>query len=101
MRKPTFWFLTWSHTNQTVQSEKMARCLKFQIKKEEGLYYLCSENKEADQQNVGFLMTQLIFLFTGQVDIVLFELCHEKTCFLHICKSKGTDYLISAFVFAA
>ena len=49
MRKPTFWFLTWSDTNQGVQLQKMARGLKFQIKKVEGLYYLCSENKGADQ----------------------------------------------------
>ena len=27
----------------------MARCLKFQIQEAEGLYYLCSENKGADQ----------------------------------------------------
>ena len=27
----------------------MARSLKFRIKKEEGLYYLCSENKGTDQ----------------------------------------------------
>ena len=31
MRKPTFWFLTWSYTNQTVQPQKMARGLKFRI----------------------------------------------------------------------
>ena len=49
MRKPTFWFLTWSDTNQAVQSQKMARDLKFRILKVEGLYYLCSENKGADQ----------------------------------------------------
>ena len=42
-----FWFLTWSDTNQAVQSQKMARGLKF--RKVEGLYYLCSENKGADQ----------------------------------------------------
>ena len=42
-------FQTRSHTNRAVQSQKMARGLKFQIKKEEGLYYLCSENKGADQ----------------------------------------------------
>ena len=47
MRKPTFWFPTWSDTNQAVQPQKMARGLKFRIKKEEGLYYLCSENKGA------------------------------------------------------
>ena len=49
MRKPTFWFPTWSDTNQAVQLQKMARGLKFRIQKEEGLYYLCSENKGADQ----------------------------------------------------
>ena len=49
MRKPTFWFQTWSDTNQAVQLQKMARGLKFQTLKVEGLYYLCSENKGADQ----------------------------------------------------
>ena len=52
MRKPTFWFQTWSDTNQAVQlqnMQKMARGLKFRIYKVEGLYYLCSENKDADQ----------------------------------------------------
>ena len=49
MRKPTFWFLTWSDTNQAVQLQKMARGLKFRIRKVEGLYYLCSKNKGANQ----------------------------------------------------
>ena len=31
MRKPTFWFPTWSDTNQAVQLQKMARDLKFRI----------------------------------------------------------------------
>ena len=31
MRKPTFWFPTWSDTNQAVQLQKMARGLKFWI----------------------------------------------------------------------
>ena len=33
MRKPTFWFLTRSDTNQAVQSQKIARGLKFRIRK--------------------------------------------------------------------
>ena len=37
MRKPTFWFPTWSDTNQTVQPQKMARGLKFQIYKSRGI----------------------------------------------------------------
>ena len=49
MRKPAFWFPTWSDTNQTVQLQNMARGLKFRIYEEEGLYYPCSENKGADQ----------------------------------------------------
>ena len=49
MRKPTFWFPTSSDTNRAVQSHKMARGFKFRIKEEEGLYYPCSENKDADQ----------------------------------------------------
>ena len=67
MKKPTFWFPTWSDTNQAVQLQKMARGFKFRIKKVERLYYLCSENKgEADlrllfshMQKAGFLTTRL------------------------------------------
>ena len=49
MRKPTFWYLTWSDTNQAVQLQKMVRGLKFCIEKVEGLNYRCRENKDADQ----------------------------------------------------
>ena len=49
MRKPTFWLSTRSDTKRAVQLQKMARGLKFQILKEEGLHYVCSENKGADQ----------------------------------------------------
>ena len=49
MRKPTFWFSTWSDENQAVQSRKTARDLKFRMYEVEGLYYPCSENKDADQ----------------------------------------------------
>ena len=40
MRKPTFWFLTWSDTNQAVHLQKMARGLKFRTWEVEGLYYV-------------------------------------------------------------
>ena len=42
-------FPTRSDTNWAVQPQNMARGLKFQIKEVEGLFYLCSENKGADQ----------------------------------------------------
>ena len=48
-RKPVFGVSTRSDTNQAVQSQKMDRGLKFLIQKVEGFYYLCSENKGADQ----------------------------------------------------
>ena len=35
--------------NQPVMPHKIARSLKFRIWEVEGLYYLCSENKGADQ----------------------------------------------------
>ena len=41
--------LTRSDTTKAVQSQKMARGLKFHIYKVEALYYLCSENKGTDQ----------------------------------------------------
>ena len=47
MRKPTFWFPTWSDTIQAVEIQKMARGMKLWISKVEGLFYLCSENKGA------------------------------------------------------
>ena len=40
---------TRSDTNRAVQQQKMARDLKFRIKEVGELYYLCSENKGADQ----------------------------------------------------
>ena len=40
---------TWSDTNWAVQPLKKVRSLKCRIKEVEGLYYLCSENKGADQ----------------------------------------------------
>ena len=40
MRKQTFWFPTWSDTNQAVQLQKMSRGLKFRIQKVEGVYFL-------------------------------------------------------------
>ena len=49
-RVTSLWgFPTRSDTNWAVQPHKMARGLKFQSWKVEGLYYLCSENKGADQ----------------------------------------------------
>ena len=42
-------FPTRCNTNWAVQPQKIARALEFRIKAVKGLYYLCSENKGADQ----------------------------------------------------
>ena len=42
-------FTTLSHTNQAAQPSKMLRGLKFRIQEVEEIFYLCSENKGADQ----------------------------------------------------
>ena len=60
MRKPTFLFPTWSDTNQAVQLQKMARCLKIRIKEVEGLNYPCSENKGADLR-LRFRICKMLF----------------------------------------
>ena len=62
VRKPTFWFPTWSNTNQAVQLQKMARGLIFWIKEVEGLYYPSSENKGADQL-CGYPKLICVFVF--------------------------------------
>ena len=43
------WFPNRFDTNRAVQAQKPAGSLKFRILKEEEVYYLCSENKGADQ----------------------------------------------------
>ena len=48
-RNQQYGFTTRSDTNQAVQPQKQTRSLKFWIEGEEGLYYLCGENKGADQ----------------------------------------------------
>ena len=40
-------FPTRSDTNRSIQAQNMARGLKFQIKKERGLHYLCNEENGA------------------------------------------------------
>ena len=67
-------FPTRSDTNRHVQPQKMVRGLKFRTLEVEGLYYLCGENKGADQADLrlcfrickkaGFIMIWLIYLYT-------------------------------------
>ena len=49
MRKPVSAVSDQVQLNRAVQPQKTARELKFRTEEEEGLYYLCSGNKGADQ----------------------------------------------------
>ena len=49
MRKPVFRVFDQVRHKRAAQPQEMARGLKFWIKVVEGLYYLYSENKDADQ----------------------------------------------------
>ena len=76
MRNLSSGFPTRSDTNQAVQTQKMARGLKFRIKKVKGFHNLCRENKGANccavtahlicafvftyMQKAGFFMMRLI-----------------------------------------
>ena len=57
MRKPVF-----RVSDQAVQPHKMARGLKFRTWEVEELYYLCSENKGADQLR-GYAKLICVFVF--------------------------------------
>ena len=84
MRKPTIWVSTRSDINRPVQSQKQARNLKFWIQEEEGLYYLCSENKGVIIYAVtAKLVCAFVFAyencwFSHAVAHIVFEQYHEK-----------------------
>ena len=91
MRKPTFWFPTWSGTNQAVQLQQMARGLKFQIWIVEGLYCLCSENKGADQLR-GYREADLCLCFR----ICKFFFSRDAAQFYFYCK---VPFMIKVSIF--
>ena len=74
MRKPTFWFPTWSDTNQAVQLQKMARGLKFRIRKVEELYSTIHVTKTKALISFG-VTTKLICVFVFAYAKHMF--CHD------------------------
>ena len=62
---PSSGFLTRSDINKAVKSQKQARGSKFWIKEDEGLYYMCSKKKGADQlcSSCITVTAQLIYVF--------------------------------------
>ena len=105
MRKPVFGISDQVPHKLAVQSQKMARGLKFCIKEVEELYYLWSKNIGADQ-----LTAKLICIFVFAYAKSRFS--HNKAHFICIqfcqkgCKFGKVDgrqhlfvFVISAFVF--
>ena len=87
--------LTWSDTEEPVQSQKWARNLKFLNKEEEILYYLCSENKDADQL-CSYFVIAFAFVFcwfsfaTAHVIWTNYGLCYWDFCpFSSNIRAKG------------
>ena len=66
-------FPTRSDTNWAIQPLKMATGLKFRIKEVEGLYYLCSEIKEADKLRVYSTATLRLFLHMEKASFPMYE----------------------------
>ena len=62
MRKPVFGVSDQVPHKPACTKQKMARGLKVRIKEEEGLYYLCSENKSVDQLR-GKLICVFVFAY--------------------------------------
>ena len=79
IRKPTFWFPTWSKTNQAIQLQKMAKGLKFRIEKVKGWYYLCSENKGADE-----LCGYCVFVFAYAKRWFSHDVAHLQKSAVHV-----------------
>ena len=106
MRKPTMWFLNRSHTNWSVPSPMMARSLKFWIKKVEELYYLCGENKGADQLR-GYREADLRLCFRicrllvfPQDGSYIFTMCFwsPTLCFCARCHRLTASFCNSCFL---
>ena len=83
MKTQSSGFLIRSHTNRTVQPQKMARGLKFRIKIEDGLYYPCSENKGADQL-CSYCAADLISCAVTAQLICIFVFAYAKSRFSQI-----------------
>ena len=92
-----FGFPTSSDTNQPVQSQKQARSLRFWIYEEEGLFYPCSENKDADQLcsyctadlRLCFRMSRfLVFWCSGANALTTADRCHKVASDNHFIQKQ-------------
>ena len=82
-------FPTRSYTYRAVQPQKMARGLKFRIQKAEELYYLSSENKNADQLR-GYREADLRLCFRICKNLVFSRRGSFQRCFSHNIYYKRT-----------
>ena len=93
-------FQTKSDSNRPVQPQKQARSLKFCIKEEEELYYLCCENKGADLELCSFCTADLRLCFS-QVQFVGFLMRRLKCTLSNVFNVLYTlrSYNIESIIF--
>ena len=81
-----------------IQSQKIARGLKFRIYEEEELYYKCSKNKGADQLH-GFEVSDQVQQKSGPIQSqkiargLKFRIYEEEELYYKCSKNKGADQL--------
>ena len=90
VRKSVFGFPTRSNTNRAVQPQKMARGLKFRIYEVEGLYYLFSENKGADQLR-SYCAADLRLLKSWFSHSILSNPLYSPTQFVAACRFSAKE----------
>ena len=100
---------TRSDTNHPVQAQKKARILKFWIQVDEGLYYLCSEDKGADQLcSYCTANLRLCFrigkspVFSSPLFVYVMLIKHFLTCTLvHTCIFMLTEHFLGQILLFA
>ena len=93
------WFPNRSDSNQAAQSQKQAGSLKVWIYEEEEVYYLCSENKGADQLRgyreavlrLCFRICRLLVFTRGGSNIDIGASCKGNQHFAHLGNEALTD----------
>ena len=97
MRNRSSGFPTRSDTNRAVQPQKMARGLKFRTLEVEGLYYLYSQNKGADQL-AGYHEADLRLLFAYAKIRFSHDVAHLLIIF-YCCTTRFVSGLIRNLVY--
>ena len=78
-------------------ADKMARVLKFRIKKVEGSYYLCSEKKGADQLR-GYREADLRLCFPKRKALISFAVTAKLICVFVFACLRNVGFLMTRLI---